>query len=142
MPDRALRTLLAAALVAVGLGGCGDGVSGGDCLPEPLTVQPAEVAVGAQLTLASAGFIACGARYDDGKEYQLQLAFVGRRDAIDLGDVDVARDGSFTATLTVPLDASPGESYLGVRGSPFDDPCDDGESCAGYSVAVTVLPAR
>jgi hypothetical protein len=141
MPDCALRTLLAVVLATGGLAGCGNGLSGGDCLPEPVTVQPAEVAAGAPLTVASTGFRACGARYDDGHQYELQLFSLGRRDPIDLGDVDVARDGSFTATVAVPADASPGESEIGVRGSPYDEPCEDGESCAGYGVRLIVLPA-
>ena len=141
MPDRALRTLLAVALATGGLAGCGADAGGGACLPEPLIVRPAEVVAGASLTVASTGFRACGARYDDGHEYELQLSSLGRRDPIDLGDAAVAPDGSFTATVTVPADASPGESEIGVRGSPYDEPCGDGESCAGYGVRVTVLPA-
>ena len=59
---------------AGGLAGCGADAFGGECLPEPLTVRPAEVVAGASLTVASTGFRACGARYDDGHEYELQLS--------------------------------------------------------------------
>ena len=138
---------LAAVLLVAGLGACGDAVSGGDCFPELPTVEPASVAAGAQLTVTSTGF-ACDARYDDGKQYGLELFSLGRADPVDLGDVDVAPDGSFSATVTVPADASPGESALSVSGSRYDEPCDDtggsgggSGSCAGYGVTVTVLPA-
>jgi hypothetical protein len=40
----------------------------------------------------------------------------------------------------VPRDAAPGESYVDVTGSPYDD-CPDDASCAGYSVMVVFLPA-
>jgi hypothetical protein len=131
----------AAVLLVAGLCGCGDGVSGGDCFPELPTVRPAAVAVGAQLTIASTGF-GCDARYDDGKQYGLRLSSDGRIDPIDLGDVDVAPDGSFSVTVTVPRNASPGESSLAVSGSPYDEPCQDtGSSCASYAASLTVLPA-
>ena len=131
---------LAAVLVTAGLCGCGTGPFGEDCLPEPLTVQPAEVAIGAELVVSAERF-ACDAHYDEGEQYSLEMAFVSRADPIDLADVDVERDGSFTSTVTVPPAASPGESYVTVHGSPYDEPCDDGASCAGYSVRFVVLPA-
>jgi len=138
---RARSLALAAALVAAGLSGCGNGVSGEDCLPELPPVQPAEVVAGTQLTIASTGF-SCDARYDDEeKRYPLELGSVGRAEPVDLGDVDVDPDGSFTTTVTVPVDASPGESHVSVSGSPYDEPCDDTGSCAGYTVSLTVLPA-
>lgn len=137
---RAWSHASAAVLLAAGLVGCGDGVSGDDCLPELPVVRPSEVVAGEQLTISSTGS-ACGARHDGGKRYGLQLLSLGRADPVDLGDVDVAPDGSFTATVSVPADASPGESAVSVSGSPYDEPCDDGEaSCAGYDVSVTVLP--
>ena len=141
------RTLgLVAALLVAGPCGCDDGVSGEDCYPELPTVQPASVPAGAQLTVTSTGS-ACDASYDDGKRYGLELSSLGRADPVDIGDVDVAPDGSFSATVTVPTDASPGESVLSVSGSRYDEPCDDtggsgggSGSCAGYGVTVTVLP--
>jgi len=140
MRPRSLVLVLAAVLVTTGSSGCDDGVSRADCLPALPTAQPAAVAVGAQLTIASTGS-ACAARYDDGKEYSLELLSLGRTGSIDLGDVDVEPDGSFSVTLAVPSDASPGESAVSVHGSPYDDPCDDTASCASYGVSVVVLPA-
>ena len=67
------------------------------------------------------------------------MLFLGRADAVDLGDVDVARDGSFSTTVTVPRDASPGEAAIVASGSPYDD-CPDDASCAGYSVDVLLVP--
>jgi hypothetical protein len=52
----------------------------------------------------------------------------------------VHRDGSFSATVDVPATASPGEADLSVGGSAYDEPCDDGESCAGYSTLLILLP--
>ena len=132
--------LLAAVLLAGVLAGCGDGVSGGDCFPEPPTVEPAAVAVGAELTIASTGF-ACDARYDDERTYSLRMGFEGRAEQIELGDVDVAPDGSFAVTVTVPPAASPGGSAVSIRGSRYDEPCDDSSSCALYGVTFVVLPA-
>ena len=58
---RARSLAVAASLAAAVLSGCGDGVSGGDCLPELPTAQPAAVVAGGRLTLTSTGF-ACDAR--------------------------------------------------------------------------------
>jgi hypothetical protein len=137
---------LVTAILAASLAGCGDGavpeqVTGTRCLPQLPTLRPAAVAAGAELTITSTGFT-CGTRYDEGKQYALELSSVGRTDPIDLGDVDVAPDGSFSVTVTVPVEASPGESALVVAGSPYDEPCDDTNgSCAGYGTSLTVLPA-
>jgi hypothetical protein len=131
---------LAAVLFVAGLCGCGDGVSGGDCLPELPTVEPAAVAAGAEVTVASTGFT-CDARYDDERQYSLQMGFEGRAEPVDVGDVDVAADGSFTVTVTVPSTASPGSSVVSIRGSRYDEPCDDSSSCALYGASFVVLPA-
>ena len=137
-----------AAVLLAGLCGCGDGFSGdADCHPELPTAAPAAVPAGGQLTIASTGF-ACDASYAEGKQYGVVLYSLGRTDPVHLGDVDVAPDGSFSATVTVPPDASPGESALSLSGSRYDEPCDDtggsegtSASCAGYDVGLTVLPA-
>ncbi|WP_222193592.1 hypothetical protein [Modestobacter italicus] len=131
---------LAAVLVTAGLCGCGPGVIGEDCLPELPTVQPAEVAAGGQVTIASTGF-ACDDRYEGREQYSLELLSLGRADPVDLGDVEVDPDGSFWTVVTVPVDASPGESHVAVHGSPYDEPCDDTGSCASYGVDLTVTPA-
>jgi hypothetical protein len=68
------------------------------------------------------------------------MLVLGRRDAVGPGDVHVDLHGSFSATLTVPRDASPGEASLSVTGSPYDD-CPDDASCAGYGMTVVLLPA-
>jgi hypothetical protein len=62
-------------------------------------------------------------------------------DAIPLGGVPVNPDGSFTATVRMPENAPPGTSHIAVEGSRYETECRDGESCAGYSVELTLLPS-
>jgi len=122
--------------------GCGpSGPLGNPCLPEPLTVAPAQAPAGSTVTLSSPGF-GCDAEYPAGQEYQLTLGLLGRQGPVDLGSVPVERNGSFSAQVTIPADVSTGPAGIGVGGSPYDD-CDDtaGASCAGYWVDLAVLPA-
>jgi hypothetical protein len=58
---------------------------------------------------------------------------------MDLGRYPVNPDGSFHATVKIPASASPGEAYIIVGGSSFDQ-CTDwaNESCAGYVVQLEV----
>ena len=137
-----LGLLLSTALAAAALTGCGSGVFGSAerCLPEPLSVDPAQVVVGGSVTVSSPAF-SCGTRYPEGKHYALSLSPGGGTGPVELGSYPVERDGSFRATVTVPASAPPGEADLAVSGSPFDQPCDDGESsCAVYSTLLTLLP--
>jgi hypothetical protein len=130
-------------LTAAGLAAC-RGVQLGDgnqCLPSPMTASPSQIVVGGTVTVSSPSF-ACRASYPAGKQYRLLLAEVGRAAPWSLGRVPVGRDGSFRASLVIPTDAPPGEASIEVSGSAFDD-CGDtaGGSCAGYAVALTLLPA-
>lgn len=124
-----------AAYAAVQLG------DGKPCLPSPMTASPPRIVVGRTVTVSSPPF-ACPASYPAGKQYRLLLALVGRAAPKSLGPVPVARDGSFRASLVIPADAPPGEAFIEVSGSAFDGSCDDtiGGSCAGYTVALTLLP--
>ena len=70
---------------------------------------------GEGVAVSSAAFT-CDHAYPRGKTYSLQLGLV-----------------------TIPPTTSPGESYVIVRGSPYDAPCEHGGSCAGYDVRLTVL---
>jgi hypothetical protein len=72
--------------------GCGRGPFGADCLPEPLTVDPAEVVVGGEVTVSTTG-LGCDAHYGEGKQYGLRMLFLGRSDAVVPGDVHVAGTG-------------------------------------------------
>jgi hypothetical protein len=105
-----------------------------------MTATPSRVAVGGAVTVSSPSF-ACPASYPAGKEYRLLLALVGGGAPMSLGRVPVGRDGSFRASLVIPTDAPPGEAFIEVSGSALDD-CRDtaGGSCAGYTVALTLLP--
>jgi hypothetical protein len=118
---------------------CGLGTS--TCFPEPLHVNPLGVAAGSSVIISSAGF-KCNGSYPSGKKYQLTLGLVGRSEPMDLGSYPVNANGSFNATVRIPASASPGESYVVVRGSPFDRCEESGQgSYAGYSVRLTIMPA-
>lgn len=99
-------------------------------------VNPTEVEVGQDVTLTSVGF-ACDGRYDSGANYEVVLGSVGRSETIELGEVDVAEDGSFSASLNIPDSAPVGPAFLRAYGSPHDD-CPDNASCAGYVVDLTL----
>ncbi len=122
------------------LSACSSSVPGtSPCLPEPLQIHPDKVVVASAVTVSSAPFN-CQGTYPAGKVYQLTLSFVGRSAPIDLGSFPVNADGSFRAIVPIPANASPGEAYIIVHGSPFDY-CHDsiGQSCAGYTARLTIL---
>lgn len=94
--------------------------------------------------MSSRGF-ACGSRYRAGHRYVLTLGQAGRAAPLPLGRLAVNREGAFRAVVHMPQDASPGESYIDVRGSPFDQcrgTTGEAASCAGYDTRVRVLPKR
>jgi hypothetical protein len=134
----AVVLVTAAGLAAWGVVRLGDGTQ---CLPSRMSASPSRIVVGGAVTVSSPAF-ACGASYPVGKQYRLQLELVGRAAPKSLGLVPVGRDGSFRASLVLPKDAPPGEAFIDVSGSAYDD-CGDtvGGSCAGYLVALTLLPA-
>jgi hypothetical protein len=115
------------------------------CLPSRLHVSSHQVVAGSTVQVFSGPF-ACEGRYPAGKTYTLVLAQVGRAAPIRLGARPVHRDGSFRALVRIPVDASPGESFIQAHGTLFDRPCRDtvtGQaSCAGYSVGISVLPSK
>jgi hypothetical protein len=90
--------------------------------------------------VSSAGF-SCQGSYPAGKQYQLALGLVGRGAPMELGSYQVSTSGAFKATVVIPVTASPGEAYINVKGSPFDQ-CSDSsqDSCAGYGVGLVILP--
>jgi ABC-type sulfate transport system permease component len=61
----------------------------------------------------------------------------------DLENVDVARDGAFTAMVDIPANVPPGPATLTLRGSVYDD-CviRDGAACVTYSVGLTIAAPR
>jgi hypothetical protein len=131
------------ALVALSLSSlvaCASGPLSGTsrCLPSPLKLSSARIPAGGVVRLSSAPF-ACHASYPTGKKYTLALGQAGRGGPLSLGSVPVNRDGSFSAAVRLPANASPGGSYLVVQGSAFDQPCKDTASCASYAVGLIVL---
>lgn len=114
---------------------------GSRCLPSPLRLSAVSMQPGKALTVSSDAF-ACGASYRAGKTYTLTLGQVGRGSPLKLGVAPVRRDGAFKARLRIPARASPGEAYIVVHGSAFDQ-CNDTSSgsCAGYDVRLHVLAA-
>jgi hypothetical protein len=135
--------LLAALACAVAVGACGGSSSARRtvCLPSPLHIEPGGVEAGGTMTVSSARF-PCRGSYPAGHGYSLILGQVGRAAPLGLGVFPVRRDGAFRAVLHIPQSASPGQSYIIVRGSPFDR-CTDTNgmavSCAGYDAPVHVL---
>lgn len=111
------------------------------CLPSPLHVRPAQVKAGGTATVSSPRF-ACRCSYPAGHRYTLVLGQVGRGAPLSLGMFPVSRDGAFMAVVHIPRRASPGQSYVDVTGSPFDQ-CEDTDgvatSCAGYSAPLRIL---
>ena len=55
--------------------------------------------------------------------------------------MDIAPDGSSSATVTVPRVAVPGQASVSVVGSRYDEPCEDTASCALQGALFVVLPA-
>jgi hypothetical protein len=89
------------------------------------------------LTVESAPFT-CHAHYLVDKTYTVTLGQVGRADPVRLKSVPVRRDGAFRTSVRIPRTASPGQSFIVVKGSLFDR-CRDTASCAGYTAPVRVL---
>ena len=80
--------------------------------------------------------------YAPGKTYTVTLGLVGRAEPKALGTVAVNTDGSFKASRPIPATASPGEAYLMVGGSAFDECGRNGlGSCAGYASPPLTLTA-
>lgn len=94
------------------------------------------------MTVSSPPF-ACRGSYPAGHRYTLVLGQVGRGAPLALGVFPVSRDGAFTAVVHIPRRASPGQSYVVVTGSLFDQ-CEDtntvAASCAGYGAPLRILP--
>jgi hypothetical protein len=112
------------------------------CPPSPLRANPSRAMAGGSMIVSSRPF-ACAGSYPAGHRYLLTLGQVGRAAPIGLGVLPVARDGAFSAVVRIPRSASPGESYVLVRGSAFDQCTDDVSStasCAGYDARIQVLP--
>lgn len=110
------------------------------CLPSPLRPHPTDVKAGGSLIVSSRRF-ACSARYPSGHRYMLTLGQVGRAAPVRLGAFPVNRNGAFRAMVHIPRTASPGDSYVIVKGSSFDwctHPA--GGSCASYAASIRVLP--
>ncbi len=138
-----LMLLIAAFGCVLAVDACGGSspASHAACLPSPLHIDPLRVEAGRTVTVSSPAF-ACRGSYPAGHRYTLILGQVGRAAPVGLGVLPVSRDGAFSAVIRIPRGASQGQSYVIVRGSPFDD-CTgtDGVSgsCAGYGAAVYVL---
>lgn len=109
---------------------------GNACLPAQPVAEPPVVAPGASLTLRSTGFDGC-AGYAEPVEYVVVLGFQGRQPPTGLGVVTAAIDGTFSTTVAIPPDASPGPAGITITGSAWDE-CDDSSSCAGYGAQIFV----
>lgn len=133
-----LAWLVAAGALLVCVTGCsGSADAGQRCLPSPLQLSSTTVAAGAQVTVSSEP-MTCGASYPQGTTYTLSLK-AGPTAPVQLTQVPVPADGAFSTTVTIPASTPAGEASIDVRGSLFDQPCQDGESsCAAYTTVLTV----
>jgi hypothetical protein len=110
----------------------------GRCLPEPMAISPGAAAPGLTVTVSSRG--GCTDGSISGAHYRISLGFAGRQPPVlDAGAVDPGPDGAFSTVVQVPANATPGDAYVSVTGSPFDS-CSDSGSCAGYSVSFAIQP--
>lgn len=113
------------------------------CLPEPPILSSTSVQAGQSLTVVGPAN-ECGAARA-GTTYTIVLGQVGRAAPAILGVVNGHQDGSYTASVTIPADASPGEAYIIVEPSTTEMSCrdvrDQSASCAGLMARITVLPA-
>lgn len=127
-----------AALVTGTLVGCAGTPFGRGqrCLPAQPTATPATVPAGGEVTLASRGFGGCDT-YAEPIDQLVILGTAGRMPPTPLATITAATDGSFSTTVTIPPDAPPGEGYLDVMGSRWDE-CDDSGSCVGYGTTILI----
>lgn len=110
------------------------------CRPERLELSATRVRAGDTVRVSSKP--APCTLYAEGKAYQARLLFVGRADPVVLGEVPVARDGSFSVDLEIPLSASPGEAAIKMEGSAYEGACSSASahvSCALYLVSFEIL---
>jgi hypothetical protein len=112
------------------------------CSAEPPKLSAASVQAGRSLNVTGPSSN-CGTVLA-GTTYSIVLGQVGRAAPVTLAIVNVQKDGSFMADVTIPTDASPGESYILIQTSTKEPTCHDvhnqSESCAGLVARITVLP--
>lgn len=115
-----------------------------ECHPSPVRLSADRVPAGGSVTVSSAP-LRCNGSYPATKTYTVMLDQMGRAGRLQLGVVPVNRNGSFSAKVRIPPDASPGPSFVIVRGGAFDGSCKEISSaypgCSPYSVGLTVLAA-
>src|SRR3954471_9334419 len=110
----------------------------GRCLPAPLTVSPTAAAPGTPVVVSSTG--GCAHNALAGAHYTLVMAFAGRQPpVVDMASVTPSSDGAFSLNLEVPANATDGDAYVSVEGSPYDQ-CDDANSCVGYGAPFVIAP--
>lgn len=138
------RGLFTSLLVLVACGETYDRPEGtrAPCEIEQVQVAPLTAAAGDTITLSSTGF-ACD--YELERELVVEVALYQATSPpyVDLGEVTVARDGSFSAALTVPAATPAGvaEVYLTPETLDLSGPCpQDDSSCPliGGTAELTV----
>lgn len=127
----AIGAVMAFSLLAVGLAGC---ATAPHCFPAALSVSPSSAAAGSSVTVSSPA-ASCALNYQDGHTYSVTLS--SQKVTSQPVIAPVAPNGRFSEKVPIPADFPSGTAYLLVAGSTYDD-CEDGGSCAGYSVAITV----
>lgn len=122
-------------LGAAGLTGCAQ--SSSTCGPAPLSTSTKTIAAGGTVTVSSKA-AECDLGLNDDSTYKLTL--ISDNDAGERtsgGTAPVEKDGSFSATVTIPADFPSGGASILVSGSALQK-CDDGESCAAYTTRITI----
>ncbi|WP_285115103.1 hypothetical protein [Leifsonia sp. fls2-241-R2A-40a] len=124
--------------LALALAGCTGSsfLSPHACLPGRLSVDPAVVAAGGSVTLAS-GPARCDLGYERGHTYSVKV--MHRQLASPPTVVEVEPSGRFLTRVVIPESFPAGDAVIVVTGSPFDRCAEEGYgSCAGYAVDITI----
>ena len=126
-----VSALAAMGLLALCLTGC---TSTTGCFPASLSVTPTTASAGGVVMLSSPT-AECPIGYATGHTYSVTLTNRGATGQPIIAAV--ARNGAFSIEVPIPADFPHGTAYIIVTRSPYDN-CEDGASCAGYSVSLTV----
>ena len=120
------------AVTIIGVGWCGCSSVGPKCYPARPVVKPPIASAGATVRLSSAGFLACKAHFPAGTRYTIDLYPLSSRRRIPLGTTSVARNGTFSTTVTIPPGTAPGRAMLLLDSDAIGALC-DAAACAEYS---------
>jgi hypothetical protein len=125
-----LSCLVVATILFVGCCGCSS--RGPSCYPEQPAITPQIASAGGVLRVSSPGFVACRGHLPAGTRYTIDLYPLSSRQRIALGATPVARNGSFSTAVRVPVGTAPGQAMLLLDSDAFAALC-HAASCPEYS---------